>query len=178
LPDDENAALFDREIAPHLAAAYNLARWLTGSAPDAEDVMQDACLRAFRFAARVRSGPGKAWLYQIVRNCSYTALGRRRESHRELDAALLETADPTPTAEARLANEATAEELRAALERLPVEFREALILREWEELSYREIAEITDVPEGTVMSRLARARQHLRRELEGQERSKHASRNR
>ena len=173
---DEKSERFKREIAPHLPDAYNLARWLTGDAADADDAMQDAALRAYRFANRVEAGKGRAWLYQIVRNCCYTLL-RLRTDHRDL-AEVPEVPDPSASAESQMALEASAEELRAALQRLPPEYREALILREWEELSYREIAQIMEVPEGTVMSRLSRARALLRRELTTPERSLHASRNR
>jgi RNA polymerase sigma-70 factor (ECF subfamily) len=169
VPEEPTAQRFRREIAPHLPAAYNLARWLTGSQPDAEDALQEASLRAYRFADRVENGKGRAWLFRIVRNCCYTSL-RRRSNFRELDTAL-EIADPGANAEEKLAVEAGAEELRAALEKLAPEFREALVLREWEELSYEEIAHVTGVPEGTVMSRLSRARKHLRENLK--ERSSH-----
>jgi RNA polymerase sigma-70 factor (ECF subfamily) len=156
--------VFEREIAPHIPAAYNLARWLSGNGADADDALQEASLRAYRFIDRVRAGEGKAWLFQIVRNCCFTAI-RSRRGHRDLED-IPEPADPQPSPESQLEIEATAQELRSALERLPAEFREVLILREWEELSYREIADITAVPEGTVMSRLARARARLRKELE------------
>ena len=144
---------------PHLDAAYNLARWLAGNDQDAEDIVQEACVRAFRFGSGFRGGNSRSWLLAIVRNMSYTWLKKNRPkaivSVEDEDIAEIE--DPGPPAFAQ----ADAAVLRAALEELPVEFREALVLRHLEGLSYKEIAEVADVPVGTVMSRLARARQQL-----------------
>jgi RNA polymerase sigma-70 factor, ECF subfamily len=160
---------FEQDVGPHLDAAYNLARWLARSAPDAEDVVQDALLLAFRNLDTRRGANTKAWLLAIVRNCFLSA--RRRDAPRSartetLDAAV-EAAPPAalistddPEREAIAAERALT--LDAALRRLPAEFREVIILRELEGLSYREIAEVTAAPVGTVMSRLARARVALK----------------
>jgi RNA polymerase sigma factor (sigma-70 family) len=160
---------FAAEILPHLDAAYNLARWLARNDADAQDVVQDAYLRAFRFFGGFEGRNARAWLLSIVRNAFYSSLAAR-EQHESLPedgdvaAEIAELAGPeSPETllirgdERRLVNEAIAA--------LPPEFREALVLRELEELSYREIAEVTGVPIGTVMSRLSRARALLRRAL-------------
>lgn len=161
---DERAGRFERDVVPHLDSAYNLARWLTGNDADAEDVMQDAAMRAFRFAHELRSADeARAWLLQIVRNASYTWLGKMRRYVALPDDA--EAVDPEAGPEERLHQEATAGQLRLAMERLAPEFREVLVLREIDEMSYDEIARVAGIPMGTVMSRLARARAHLRRRL-------------
>lgn len=148
---------------PHLDAAYNLARWLAGNDHDAEDIVQEACVRAFRFGAGFRGGNSRSWLLAIVRNASYSWLKKNRPkaivSIEDEDMAEIE--DPGALAFER----ADAAVLRAALEELPAEFRETLVLRHLEGLSYKEIAEVADVPVGTVMSRLARARQQLQNYL-------------
>jgi RNA polymerase sigma-70 factor (ECF subfamily) len=150
-------------VMPHLDAAYNLARWLAGSDHDAEDIVQEACVRAFRFGASFRGGNSRSWLLAIVRNTAYTWLKKNRPKAIVSieDADLAEIEDPGAPAFER----ADSAVLRAALEEMPAEFREALVLRHLESLSYKEIAEVAGVPVGTVMSRLARARQHLQNYL-------------
>ena len=152
---------FERAILPHLDAAYNLARWLTRNETDAEDVVQEAYLRAFRFFSGFHGGNSRAWLLTIVRNTSYTWLQQNRpnELTAEFDEEIHSVESDNP--EKILLENADKQLLKQTLEELPPEFREAMILRELEGLSYKEIADITDVPIGTVMSRLARARKRL-----------------
>jgi RNA polymerase sigma-70 factor (ECF subfamily) len=161
-------AQFEQIVMPHLDAAYNLARWLAGNDHDAEDIAQEASLRAFRFLGGFRGGNSRSWLLTIVRNTAYTWLKQNRPQAIVSvdDEQLSEIEDP-----AALANHSSAlhnadkDVLRAALEDLPVEFREVLILRELEGLSYKEIADVADAPIGTVMSRLARARKQIQEYL-------------
>jgi len=150
---------------PHLGAAYNLARWLTRSEHDADDVVQDAYLRAFRGFSGYRGGDARTWLLRIVRNTSYTWLRQRRgETVSEGADELAELPDDDAVdPEAQLIGQADAARVRTALDTLPVELREAVVLRELEGLSYKEIAEVADIPLGTVMSRLSRGRKHLER---------------
>jgi len=152
---------------PHLGAAYNLARWLTRSEHDADDVVQDAYLRAFRGFSGYRGGDARTWLLRIVRNTSYTWLRQRRgETVSEGADELAELPDDDAVdPEAQLIGQADAARVRTALDTLPVELREAVVLRELEGLSYKEIAEVADIPLGTVMSRLSRGRKHLERAL-------------
>ncbi|HLJ16309.1 MAG TPA: sigma-70 family RNA polymerase sigma factor [Bryobacteraceae bacterium] len=153
---------FAETVLPHLDAAYNLARWLTRNQHDAEDVVQEAYLRALRFFDGFRGGDGRGWLLAIVRNTCYTWLERDRgRAHTELD-------EDTPCAEcgptnpeALLLEKLNAASVSACIEELPVEFREVIVMRELEELSYKEVAAAAGVPIGTVMSRLARARKRL-----------------
>jgi RNA polymerase sigma-70 factor (ECF subfamily) len=157
-------AQFEQIVVPHLDAAYNLARWLAGNDHDAEDIAQEACLRAFRFLAGFRGGNSRSWLLTIVRHTAYTWLKQNRPQALVAinDEELLEIEDPaSPGNQSAPLHHADREVLRAALEALPVEFREALILRELEGLSYKEIADIAEAPIGTIMSRLARARKQL-----------------
>ena len=144
-----DAGSFEQVVLPHLDAAYNLARWLVRNSHDADDIVQEAYLRAFRFFGGFHGGNARAWLLKIVRNTSYTFLETNRPV--DLGVALLQAV------ESRM--------LRDALEQLPVQFREILILRELEGMSYKEIAAITEVPIGTVMSGLARARAQLKKSL-------------
>jgi RNA polymerase sigma-70 factor (ECF subfamily) len=157
----EPSAAFDQMVLPHLDAAYNLARWLAGNDHDAADIAQEACLRAWQFRGGYRGGNSRAWLLTIVRNTAYTWLKKNRPKTIVTlnDEELAEVEDPV--AQSRAFQNADVPALRAALEELPLEFREALVLRELEGLSYKEIAEVADVPLGTVMSRLARARRDL-----------------
>jgi len=163
--------------SPHLDAAYNLARWLTRDPHDADDVVQEAYLRAFRFFSGFRGGDGRAWLLAIVRNTFYTWAEQRgrHKSDVEYDEATvglqvtetdvdknLHGTDP----EKLLLRAADLQLVETALLRLPTEYREILVLRELEELSYKEIAGIVGVPLGTVMSRLSRARLRLRHQIE------------
>ncbi|KWH13473.1 RNA polymerase subunit sigma [Burkholderia territorii] len=155
-------------VLPHLDAAYNLARWLSGNAGDADDVVQDACMRALRFVDSCRGDNARPWLLTIVRHTWYTEWRRRTHAH---EVALPDTLDDAeapddwqPATEDPLAQLLRGENVRlvnAALAKLPPEYREVLVLREMEDLSYREIATIADVPVGTVMSRLARGRRRL-----------------
>lgn len=168
----EELQRFERSIMPHLGAAYNLARWLTRNDHDAEDVVQEAYLRALRAFDRYRGGDPRTWVLTIVRNTCYTWLRQRhaletvRTGH-DADEGLAELpADPAAEPEAQFIRNADGRWLREALEALPAEFREALVLRELEGFSYKEIADITAIPLGTVMSRLARARTQLQRSLQ------------
>ena len=154
---------------PHLDAAYNLARWLCRSPADAEDIVQDAMLRAFRAFDGFRGGDAKPWLLAIVRNCWRNAgADRKRRAQIALpqdeDGGLV-SADPDPEAVAMEASQSR--KLDEVIALLPNEFREVLVLREMEDMSYRKIAEITGAPIGTVMSRLARGRALLKAELTG-----------
>lgn len=159
---DERRRRFEAQAIPHLDAAVNLARWLTRSAAEADDVVQDAMLRAWRGFDGFRGGDVRPWLLTIVRNCWRTraADGRRRGQVPlpEEDAIADDAAGPESTAAAA----SEAKRLDLVIAALPEEFRETLILREMEEMSYREIAAVTGMPVGTVMSRLSRARALLR----------------
>lgn len=165
---------FEQAILPHLDAAYNLARWLVRDPAVAEDVVQDALLRALQYFASFRGGEERAWLLRIVRNTAYSALKTRRAGAEvslgsgtdDTDGAGagLDVPDPGPGPEAALAQRQDLARLDAALAALPVELRECLVLCELEQLSYKDIARITQVPIGTVMSRLWRARKALMRQ--------------
>ena len=159
---------FERTLLPHMRAAYNLARWLTRTDQDAEDVVQEAYLRAVRFFGGFRGGDAKAWLLTIVRNTSHSAWQRGRGAGATvpLDEDTPEVEDAALGPEDLLLQKASRQEVREALDALPVEFREVVVLRELEGLSYKEMAEVTQLPIGTVMSRLARARARLRRGLQ------------
>jgi RNA polymerase sigma-70 factor (ECF subfamily) len=166
--DQNESIAFNDAVLPHLDAAYNLARWLTRNDHDAEDVVQEASLRAFKYWAGISHRDSRSWLLAIVRNTFYTWLRQRLpDAHPFTDADLAEAAeaagadDENPNPETAALQGADREMLKAALEELPVEFREAIVLREMEGLSYKEIADIANVPVGTVMSRLARARKRL-----------------
>jgi RNA polymerase sigma-70 factor (ECF subfamily) len=155
-------AAFNQAVLPHLDAAYNLARWLTRNDQDAEDIAQESCLRAFKYWRSFSGRDCRSWLLKIVRNTFYSWL-RQRSVQPVLtdDGETDDTADNIPDPESTLIQNADRDMLRAALEDLAVEFREAIVLRELEGLSYKEIADIAGVPIGTVMSRLARARKRL-----------------
>ena len=155
-------AAFNQAVLPHLDAAYNLARWLTRNDQDAEDIAQEACLRAFKYWKSFSGRDCRSWLLKIVRNTFYSWL-RQRSVQPVLtdDGETDDTAGNIPDPERALIQNADRDTLRAALEDLVVEFREAIVLRELEGLSYKEIADIAGVPIGTVMSRLARARKQL-----------------
>ena len=172
LKSEDDQARFASVVLPHLADAYALARWLTGDRADAEDVVQEACLRAFRGIGGFAGVNARAWVLTIVRHAAYTWLGKNRsaslvmvddleavEQKRSSAGAAFEQAPQTP--EAELIAKADARRLEAAIAELPVPFRETLVLRDVQGLDYREISEVTKVPIGTVMSRLARARRRL-----------------
>lgn len=162
------AARFETVVLPNLDAAYNLARWLVKDPTLAEDIVQDAVVKALGHFGSYRGGSPRAWLLRIVRNTAMDALSRRKvrsldHPTDDPDAAPdpMQVADPADDPEAALAARQDRGRLDAALAALPVELRECLILRELEELSYKEVAEVTGVPIGTVMSRLWRARRAL-----------------
>src|SRR5215472_2411312 len=165
---DDNGR-FRRVVMPHINEAYRLAHWLTGNRTDAEDVVQDASMRAFRAIRNFAGGSARSWLLSIVRNTAYSWLRKNRPTAvitvEDLEAVELEHAKPSDpnseTPEAALIANVDAEQLQAAIAALPTPFRETLVLRDIEGLDYREIAEATEVPIGTVMSRLARARHRL-----------------
>ena len=158
---------FEEVALPHLGAAYNLARWLTRNETDAEDVVQEAYLRAFKHFGSFHGDDGRPWLLAIVRNTCYTWMQHNRSPELTIpfDDELHETESKDLNPEALLLQSADTQMVREAVEKLPVEFREALVLRELEGLSYKQIAEVADVPLGTVMSRLARARRRLQEML-------------
>ena len=170
---DDDSREFERFARPHAAAALRLARTLVRNEADAQDVLQDSFLRAFRHFRGFSGESPRAWLLSIVRNVSFT-LWHKRERHNsaEPETALETEPDPAPTAEAQLLEACDSRLVHAALDRLPGLHREVLVLREMEECSYREIADILGVPIGTVMSRLARARAQLVKELMGDPRSR------
>ena len=152
---------FEQLVLPHLNAAFNLARWLLRSRAEAEDVTQEAMLRSYRFFPDFRGGDARAWLLQIVRNTCYSWLKKNGpvEDMAEFDEELHGPASPTPEALA-IASENRGRLIRA-LEALPARYREVIVLRELEGCSYKEIAAITSIPMGTVMSALSRARRQL-----------------
>jgi RNA polymerase sigma factor (sigma-70 family) len=168
----DDRAMFDEVFLPHMAEAYRLAQWLTGNAYDAEDVVQDAALRAFRGIKSFGAVNARAWSLTIVRNTAYSWLLKNKSK------AVVFTDDLSPAEQQELEHEglhgarvetpeeialfkADAEDVQRALAQLPAHFREVIVLREINQLNYRDIAEITNVPIGTVMSRLSRGRQLL-----------------
>ena len=161
-------ALFEQTFLPHLNAAYNLARWLARNEHDAEDMVQESYLRAFRAFETFQGHDARAWLLAIVRNTSFSWLRKKgAQPFVEFDEQMHTAAGDSPNAETVLLNEAALASLQDCLEALPLEFREAIVLRELEELSYKEISGIAGVPVGTVMSRLARGRKRLSECLAG-----------
>ena len=160
-------AAFERAVLPHLDAAYNLARHLLHDPALAQDATQEAMLRALRYFASYRGGDARAWLLQIVRRACYDALAARRQAAEQPfgcqddEAGTPEIPDPAEGPEAAFSRRQDGERLAQALARLPPELRECLVLRELEEMSYRDIARVTGVAIGTVMSRLWRARRAL-----------------
>jgi RNA polymerase sigma-70 factor (ECF subfamily) len=168
LRDKNRLARLETVLLPHLDAAYNLARWLTGKDHDAEDVVQEAYLRACRFFEGFHGTDGRAWLLTIVRNACYTWLKQNRPQEPALsfDEATHSTASGDMAPEIPLMQGEDRQMVRNALEDLPPEFREVIVLRELEGMSYKEVATVTGVPIGTVMSRLARARDRLQQSLD------------
>jgi RNA polymerase sigma-70 factor, ECF subfamily len=165
---------FERAVWPHLRGAYNLARWLVGNQHDAEDVVQESFIKAFRAVDRIRGEDSRAWLLAIVRNTALNYMQRHKpKAEIAWDEQVREPADQTAGPETHLLQEERRERVRSAIERLPMEFREALILRELEGLPYKEIAWVLKVPMGTVMSRLSRARHLLMQELIPDEEERH-----
>ena len=156
-------AAFNQAVLPHLDAAYNLARWLTRNDQDARDVVQEAYLRAFRFFDGYRGGDGKAWLLEIVRNTFHTWHRRQARGAGSVpfDEAAHSKEPAAAGAEEVIAGQEQMAILQGCIEALPTEFREVLVLRELEEMSYREITDVTGLAIGTVMSRLSRARKRL-----------------
>lgn len=171
--DEENRAQFDRVVLPHLGDAFAFARWLAGDRTDAEDIFQEACLRAFRAIGTFSGGNARAWLLTIVRRTAYSWLEKNRsrmqvamDDLNSEERALAERGGDRDslnraTPEAELIAKADATRLGEAISALPLEFRETFVLREIQGLDYRAIAEVTATPLGTVMSRLARARHRL-----------------
>jgi RNA polymerase sigma factor (sigma-70 family) len=165
--NEEKQSQFEAAIMPHLDAAYNLARWLTRHEQNAEDVVQEAFLRAYRYFDRFQGGTGKAWLLRIVRNTCYTWLDRNRPHHAALsiDEGGYEITSDVPNPEAGVLADVNVQIVADSLDCLSPDLREVIVLREIEQLSYKEIAVVTEVPLGTVMSRLARGRQQLQQIL-------------
>jgi len=161
-----DASRFAELCLPHLDSAYNLARWLTRDTQDAQDVVQDACVRALKYVGSLHGNDGRAWFLTIVRNAFYDWLRRNRPAevvHGDDDAIdrAVDHANPDPEQAAVRLSEVRV--LSEAIAALPLQFREVLILREFEDMSYKEIARVAGIPVGTVMSRLARARGLLQR---------------
>ncbi len=168
--EEEDRRRFEQLVLPHLDAAYNLARWLTRNDHDAEDVVQEAMMRALRYIGGCRGDDAKAWLLQIVRNTCFTWLKANRPAERlflDEDGEMLNEV-PAPAADephSVAARNAERRRINDAIASLPAGYRDVLVLREIEDLPYGDIARIADIPVGTVMSRLARARGLLRRML-------------
>ena len=167
MPQIEDRIRFEQLVLPHLDSAANLARWLLRNPADAEDVVQEAMLRAYRFFDRFHGGDARAWLLQIVRNTCYTWLHKNRPSElmTKFDEEVHQRPAATPETLAAQADER--QQLMRALESLSPRHREVLVLRELEGCSYKEIGEITGIPMGTVMSTLSRARERLQQTLRG-----------
>jgi len=172
--EKDKTARFEQTILPHVDAAYNLARWLTRNEQDAQDMVQEAYLRAFKFFHAFQGVDGRAWLLTIVRNTCYTWLHQNRahEITTMFDEEIHSVDSDSSNPAALVLQSADHQLLREALNELPVEFREVVVLRDLEGFSYKEIAGIANIPTGTVMSRLARARERLKKILCGQPKEK------
>ncbi len=162
--DQDKRAQFEQTMLPHLNAAFNLARWLINNDQDAEDVVQESYLRAYKYFSSYQGGNSRAWLLTIVRNACYTWLheNRAQELTVELNDELSTVAVNGDDLEQRLQIKSDRQAVIGALEALPAAYRELIVMRELEAMSYKEIASIAAVPIGTVMSRLARARRQLK----------------
>jgi RNA polymerase sigma-70 factor, ECF subfamily len=158
---------FEEVVLPHLDAAYNLARWLVRNTHDAEDIVQETYLRAFKFFGNYQGGDARAWVLKIVRNTSYTFLEKNRPAglSEEFDEKIHTDIAEQPGAETAFLQSTDSLMVRQALDELPVNFREVLVLRELQGMSYKEIAEVMGKPVGTVMSGLSRGRNQLRDRL-------------
>ena len=161
MSERDRAAKFEEKILPHLDAAYNLALWMTRDSVDAEDVVQEAYLRAFKFFDGFHGGDSRSWLLKIVRNTCYSWLQKNRGLLAMAEFDEEQHGADSLDAEAELIGKIDSRMLRPLLDELPLEFREIVILRELEGLSYKEIANVSELPLGTVMSRLARGRERL-----------------
>jgi len=163
LPVAAKRVEFEAAVLPHLDAAYNVARWLVRDEHDAEDVVQEAYLKPFRFFGGFRGGDSRAWLLTIVRNACYTWLRKRRpdDLNASLDEEVHGREEGAPSPEAEVLRQAAGQSIQQALETLPLGLREVIVLRELEGLSYADIAAVADIPIGTVMSRLSRSRRRL-----------------
>ena len=168
----EKISRFEAVVLPHLDSAYNLARWMTRNTTDAEDVAQESMMRAFRFFDSFRGEDARVWLLTIVRNTYLTWVRRQlpQQNSAEFDERLHTDIESALTPESEYLRQATAEQVRRAIENLPAEFREVILMRELEQLSYKEIAAITQSPLGTVMSRISRGRSILRQLIAGERR--------
>jgi RNA polymerase sigma factor (sigma-70 family) len=166
MPEQSSPRNFEYDVLPHLDAAYNLARWLTRNDQDAEDIVQEASLRALRFFGSFRGDNARAWFLKIVRNSYRTRLAQKlgAPATTPFDEPA-HSPEQSFNPETLLLQNANRQSLRQALEQLPANFREVLVLREIEGLSYKEIADVVGIPIGTVMSGLARARERLRQSL-------------
>ncbi len=163
---DDRRKHFELAVWPHLRSAYNVARWLVGSHQDAEDVVQESFTKAYQAVDRFRGDDARAWLLAIVRNTSLNFIQRQRPKQEVAwNEKLPEPSDHAPGPEKQMMEEARRDRVRISIEKLPVEFREALVLREIEGMAYKEIAWVLKVPVGTVMSRLSRARNLLMQDL-------------
>ena len=171
---DTKVRFFELTMWPHMRAAYNLARWLVRNEQDAEDIVQESFLKAFKAQASFRGTEAKTWMLSIVRN---TAMDFRRRDKSRIAVPLGEEAyepkDGSPDPESVLLNQSRREQVRHAISHLEPEFREVIVLREMEGLSYKEIASALEIPMGTVMSRLSRARNLLLVELRGAKEVRH-----
>jgi RNA polymerase sigma-70 factor (ECF subfamily) len=168
MDENEKRSRFEECIMPHLDAAYNLARWLSGKDQDAEDIVQDACLRAYKFFGGFRGGDAQTWLLRIVHNAFYDSLhdSRHHQQFSEFNENIHSPDDSSDAPDTALIRKSDNDFLREGIEQLPIEFREILVMRELHGFSYNQIAEVADLPMGTVMSRLARAREELRHFIE------------
>jgi RNA polymerase sigma factor (sigma-70 family) len=171
---DSKARLFELTIWPHLRAAYNYARWRLHNNHDAEDVVQESFLKAYQALETFRGRDARGWMLAIVRNTAMNFLRRREtDTSRDWNQERLEPADEAADPERRLLEESRRDRVRDAISQLAPEFREVLVLREIEDLSYKEIATVLNIPPGTVMSRLSRARRQLLVELSPSEEVRH-----